>query len=155
MKKKILYALGIIACLFTIDETDIDININQNNENLDRYKLEDYEVTKDSSNKLSLRVNGLSEYSSDKSQFMVARENGVVLANSAAQRILSKYENGVTYAETEWIGSPRLKLSGQINCQSKYDSTASTYECFGNEFTLEEGLRVKSKLRKIENTAKS
>ena len=149
MKKKILYALGIIACLFTIDETDIDININQNNENLDRYKLEDYEITKDTSNKISVKINGQSEYSSDKSQVMVARENGSVLANSAAQRILSKYENGVTYAETEWIGTPRLKLSGHINCQSKYDSEASAYECFGNEFTLDEGLRVKSKLRKV------
>ena len=58
MKMKILYALGIIACLFTIDKTDIDININQNNENLDRYKLEDYEVTKDSSNKISVKING-------------------------------------------------------------------------------------------------
>lgn len=135
--------------LITIDETDIDININQNNENLDRYKLEDYEIMKDTGDKLSLRVNGQSEYSSDKSQFMVARENGAFLANSAAQRILSKYENGVTYAETEWIGSPKLKLSGHINCRSKYDSEASAYECFGNEFTLDEGLRVKSKLRKV------
>ena len=111
--------------------------------------MENYEITKDTGDKLSLRVNGLSEYSSDKSQFMVARENGAFLANSAAQRILSKYENGVTYAETEWIGSPRLKLSGHINCRSKYDSEASAYECFGNEFTLDEGLRVKSKLRKV------
>ena len=148
MKKKILYALGIIACLFTIDETDIDININQNNENLDRYKLEDYEVTKDSSNKLSLRINGQSEYSSDKSQFMVARENGAVIANTAAQRILTKYEQGVTYTEAEWIGSPKLRLSGQINCQGKYDNAASAYECFSNEFALDEGLRVNSKLRK-------
>ena len=149
MKKKILYALGIIACLFTIDETDIDININQNNENLDRYKLEDYEIMKDTWDKLSLRINGQSEYTSDKSQFMVARGNDSSLAEAAANRILTKYENGVTYAETEWIGSPRLKLSGHINCQSKYDSEASAYECFGNEFTLDEGLRVKSKLRKV------
>ena len=149
MKMKILYALGIIACLFTIDKTDIDININQNNENLDRYKLEDYEVTKDSSNKISVKINGQSEYSSDRSQFMVARGNDSSLAEAAANRILTKYENGVTYAETEWIGSPRLKLSGHINCQSKYDSEASAYECFGNEFTLDEGLRVKSKLRKV------
>ncbi|HIW03360.1 MAG TPA: hypothetical protein H9692_01405 [Firmicutes bacterium] len=149
MKKKILYALGIIACLFTIDETDIDININQNNESIDRYKLEDYEISKDTINKISIKINGQSEYSSDKSQFMVARGNDSSLAEAAANRILTKYENGVTYAETEWIGSPRLKLSGHINCQSKYDSEASAYECFGNEFTLDEGLRVKSKLRKV------
>lgn len=149
MKKKILYALEIIACLFTIDETDIDININQNNENLDRYKLEDYEIMKDTGDKLSLRINGQSEYTSDKSQFMVVRENGAVFASNVAQRVLSKYQNGVTYAETEWIGSPRLKPNGHINCQSKYDSEPDTYECFCNEFTLNEGLRVKSKLRKI------
>lgn len=148
MKKKILYALGIIACLFTIDETDIDININQNNENLDRYKLEDYEISKDTINKISIKINGQSEYSSDKSQFMVARENGSVLANSAAQRILSKYENGVEYAETEWIGSPKLALRGYINCRSKYDAEPHMYECFSNEFALDEGLRVNSKLRK-------
>lgn len=149
MKKKILYALGIIACLFTIDETDIDININQNNENLDRYKLEDYEIMKDTGDKLSLRINGQSEYTSDKSQFMVARGNDSSLAEAAANRILKKYENGVTYAETEWIGSPRLKLNGHINCRSKYDDSPSAYECFGNEFTLDEGLRVKTKLRKV------
>ena len=135
--------------LIGIDEDNIEIYINQNEGTTDRFKLEDYEITKDTSNKISVKINGQSEYSSDKSQFMVARENGSVLANSAAQRILTKYENGVTYAETEWIGSPRLKLSRHINCQSKYDSEASAYECFGNEFTLDEGLRVKSKLRKV------
>lgn len=79
---------------------------------------------------------------------MVARENGAILANGAAQRILSKYENGVEYAETEWIGSPKLALCGHINCRSKYDFEPHVYECFSNEFTLDEGLRVNSKLRK-------
>ena len=41
------------------------------------------------------------------------------------------------------------RLCGHINCRSKYDGEASAYECFGNEFTLDEGLRVKSKLRKV------
>ena len=148
MKKKILYALGIIACLFTIDETDIDININQNNENLDRYKLEDYEISKDTINKISVKINGQNEYSADKSQFMVARSGGAAIASSAAKRILGKYENGVEYAETEWIGSPKLALCGHINCRSKYDFEPHVYECFSNEFTLDEGLRVNSKLRK-------
>ena len=132
-----------------IEENTVEILINQMENSSDRYKLEDYELTKDSSNKISVKINGQSEYSSEKSQFMVARGNDSSLAEAAANRILTKYENGVTYAETEWIGSPRLKLSGHINCRSKYDSEASAYECFGNEFTLDEGLRVKSKLRKV------
>ena len=148
MKKKILYAWGIIACLFPIDETDIDININHNEESIDRYKLEDYETAMDSSDRVSVRINGLSEYSADKSQFMVVRENGAAIANNVAQRILTKYEHGVSYTESEWIGSPKLRLGGRINCQGKYDGMASAYECFSNEFALDEGLRVNSKLRK-------
>ena len=149
IRVKKLYYNSLYMELIGIDEDYLEIQINQIEEATDRYKLEDYEVTKDSSNKLSLRINGQSEYSVDKSQFMVVRGNDSSLAEAAANRILSKYENGVTYAETEWIGSPRLKLSGHINCRSKYDSEASAYECFGNEFTLDEGLRVKSKLRKV------
>ena len=131
-----------------IDEDNVEIQINQSEGVNDRYKLEDYELTEDSSDRVSVRINGQSEYSADKSQFMVARSGGSAVASSAAKRILGKYENGVEYAETEWIGSPKLALRGYINCRSKYDAEPHMYECFSNEFTLDEGLRVSSKLRK-------
>ena len=137
-------------------EANQPIQITLNGNNL-RYKIEDKEITYDSSDKTGIKVNGLCEFTADKSIFMVDKDSEHIqeLSSKQAERILNKYQKGVTYTETEWIGSPKLRLNGQINCQSKYDSTASTYECFGNEFTLEEGLRVKSKLRKIESTAKS
>ena len=134
--------------LFDIDYANVEIQINQLAVDKDRYKLEDYETAMDSSDRVSVRINGLSEYSADKSQFMVVRENGAAIANNVAQRILTKYEHGVSYTESEWIGSPKLRLGGRINCQGKYDGMASAYECFSNEFALDEGLRVNSKLRK-------
>ena len=143
-----LYYNSVYLELIGIDEGDVEIKINQDEEANDRYKLEDYELTEDSSDRVSVRINGQSEYSADKSQFMVARSGGAAIATSAAKRILGKYENGVEYAETEWIGSPKLALCGHINCRSKYDAEPHMYECFSNEFTLDEGLRVNSKLRK-------
>lgn len=142
------YYNGVYLELIGIDEDDVEIRINQDDKLKDRYKLEDYELTEDSNDRVSVRINGQSEYSADKSQFMVARSGGATVASFAARRILGKYENGVEYAETEWIGSPKIALRGYINCRSKYDAEPHMYECFSNEFTLDEGLRVNSKLRK-------
>ena len=83
-------------------------------------------------------------------------------AKRIATSIINKYNDGVGYVETDWAGTPELAISDVINCYSLQDikngagtSSAETdtnqyaYESYSNEFTINSGLRVKSKLRKI------
>lgn len=156
-----LYDNGFYYEFCGIDENDISFYINQELSN-DRYKKEDMELSKESESKTGIRINGLCEYSADRSQFMIVKidnnentENGALLAAAAADKILKKYESGITYTEAEWAGSPLLDLKGNINCSNRYEKDAAgqyipgPFECMSNEFTLENGLRMKSKLRKI------
>ena len=61
-----------------------------------------------------------------------------------------------------WAGTPELAISDVINCYSLQDekngvesgssvedTNRYAYESYSNEFTINSGLRVKSKLRKI------
>ena len=90
------------------------------------------------------------------------KKNGVCLldfpstpftdANAAkriAESVIGKYNDGVEYVEAEWIGSPELAIGEVILCSSMQDKTKKTFESYSNEFTLNGGLRVKSKLRKV------
>ena len=149
-----LYHNGAYFEFIEIDENDITFLMGQNT-SAARYKIDNMELTKDSEKKTGIRVNGLCEYSADKSQFMITKNDGLSLADAAAEKILQKYENGITYTEAEWKGSPELNLSGKINCSNRYETNeagayiSNPFECMSNEFTLEDGLRMKSKLRKI------
>ena len=149
-----IYNNGAYFEFIGIDEHDIEIWINQSANSTDRYKIENSELAKDSTKKMGIRVDGLCEYSAEKSQFMITKNDGATLAATAAEKILRKYENGITYTEAEWKGSPKLNLSGNINCSNRYETdeignyVSNPFECMSNEFTLEDGLRMKSKLRK-------
>ena len=113
------------------------------------YIFEDAELVLEAADKHSIKANGLCEFKAEKSSYMTSE----ALARQTATRILNKYNDGVTYTETDWIGSPELQLGNVIQCSNKYEKDADgnevkhTFECLSNEFKIDGGLRVKSKLR--------
>lgn len=149
------YSNGIYLEFVGIDYKEIKIEFKINNGY--EYKISNSELEVGSADKVGIRINGVNEYSAKRSMFMLAESESTakLLASAAAKRILDKYQKGVTYTETEWIGTPELELSAEIPCSNRYEIDGngqyvqSKFECMSNEITLEGGLRMKSKLRKI------
>ncbi len=70
-------------------------------------------------------------------------------ARDVGGRIANKYQSGKAYIEASWIGTPELKLDGYFKGSTREDPAQKDYECFSNEFSLGNGLRVTTKGREV------
>ena len=93
----------------------------------------------------SQKANGVveCELKSDKLIF------GETSAKAVGEAVTRKYASGKSYIEAEWIGTAELKLGGFFKGSTREGPLPKNYECFSNEFTLDKGLRVRTKGREI------
>ena len=64
-----------------------------------------------------------------------------------AENIINKYKNGVPYVDAVWRGDGNLSLNKTFKGKSKYESNYKKYACVSNEYTIDNGLRVRTKGR--------
>lgn len=92
---------------------------------------------------LSQSQNGLKEFEL-KSDRLIMNEDQ---AKKIAKLLLQNYKDGKSYIETDWQGTPQLGLGMVFDSYSRQSKEKLTYECLSNEFTIDGGLRVKTKAR--------
>lgn len=92
---------------------------------------------------LSQNQNGLKEFEL-KSDCMIINDDQ---AKKVAKLLLQNYKDGKSYIETDWQGTPHMELGMVFESYSRQSKDKLYYECLSNEFTIDGGLRVKTKAR--------